>query len=120
MRLIRTVGLRAPVVLIGALSLAACSLGQLRGGSVNSSSKGSDDSSRGSAPFSPSADARKDLGEAFRKLKNAYPYRLTETTSGTMNGQTAMPENKRVVDFAAADRSHMKWTGVATVALSKV
>ena len=56
-------------------------------------------------------DARKDLGEALRKLKAAYPYRLTEITSATTNGQTAVPENKRVVEFAAADRSHMKWTG---------
>ena len=111
MRFIRNVGLRAPVVLIGALLLTACSLGQLKGGSSNSSSKRSDDSSPGSAAFSPSADARKDLGDAFRKLKAAYPYRLTETTSGTMNGKTTMPENKRVVDFAAADRSHLKWTG---------
>jgi len=47
----------------------------------------------------------------LRKLNSAYPYRLTETVSATANSQTAMPESTRVVDFAAPDRSHMKWSG---------
>ena len=90
------------------LLLLGCNLSKLRpGGSStdNNSSPGS-----GTA-FSPSSDARKDLGDALRKLKTAYPYRLTEISSAMMNGQSAMPENKRVVEYAAADRSHMKWTG---------
>ncbi len=33
--------------------------------------------------------------------------------SATANGQTAMPESTRVTEFAAVDRSHMKWTGGA-------
>ena len=61
--------------------------------------------------FTPSGDARKDFGDSLRKLKTAYPYRLTETTSATANGQTAVQESTRVVDYAAADRIHMKWTG---------
>jgi hypothetical protein len=44
-------------------------------------------------------------------LKTTYPYRLTETISGTVNGKEAMKPTTRVVDFAAADRSHLKWTG---------
>ena len=100
-------GLRMGIILLvlGAL-LTACSLSKLKGG-PGSSSK----STGGSNAFSPSSDARKDLGDALRKLNSAYPYRLTETTSATTNGQIAMPESTRVTEFAAADRSHVKWTG---------
>jgi hypothetical protein len=61
--------------------------------------------------FNPSNDARKDVIDALRRLNTAYPYRLTETTSSTANGKMAMPESTRTVEFAAANRSHMKWTG---------
>ena len=95
---------------LGASLLAGCNLGQMKGGPGNSSSssKGSSSSSNGDNPaqitsFSPSSDARKDVMDALRRLNTAYPYRLTETTSGA--------ESTRVVEFAAADRSHMKWTG---------
>jgi len=44
------------------------------------------------------------------QLNTAYPYRLTETTSSAAGGQE-IPGGTRVVEFAAADRSHMKWTG---------
>jgi hypothetical protein len=73
--------------------------------------QGNGNPSKVATAFSPSSNARKDVGDALRRLNSAYPYRLTETTSGTANGQTAMPESTRVVEFAAADRSHMKWTG---------
>ena len=89
--------------------LLGCNLSKLRPG--GSSSAGNDSPSRSGTAFRPSSDARKDLGDALRKLKTAYPYRLTEITSATANGKTAMPDTKRVVEFAAPDRSHMKWTG---------
>ena len=90
--------------------MAGCSLAQLKGGSASSSNSGGKSSATTTA-FSPSSDARKDLGDALRKLNTAYPYRLTETMSATANGQTAMAESTRVTEFAAADRSHMKWIG---------
>ena len=94
---------------VTALVMAGCSLSNLKGGSESSSNAGGSSSSTTTA-FSPSSDPRKDLREALMKLNTAYPYRLTETTSGTTNGQ-AIPGGTRVVEFAAADRSHMKWTG---------
>ena len=101
-------GLRMGIILLvlGALLAPACTLSKLKGG-PGSSSK----STGGSSAFSPSSDARKDLGDALRKLGTAYPYRLTETVSATANGQISMPESTRVTEFAAADRSHVKWTG---------
>lgn len=86
--------------------LSACNLGHLKGGSGSSSTTGNDNPSKIVTAFSPSSDARKDVIDALRRLNRAYPYRLTETTSGA-----GMPESTRVVEFAAADRSHMKWTG---------
>jgi len=100
----------AMLVVFAALMVSACSLSKLKG-DPGPSSKSSSKSSASSSAFSPSSDARKDLGDALRKLKTAYPYRLTETMSATANGQTAMPESTRVTEFAAADRSHVKWTG---------
>src|SRR6266849_9349592 len=97
------------LIVLAVVSLTACSLSQSKSGSASSNSGGT--SSSTTTAFSPSSDARKDLGDALKKLKSAYPYRLTETMSATANGQTAMPESTRVVEFAAADRSHMKWTG---------
>src|SRR5262252_7675419 len=88
------------------LLMAGCGLSYLKGNSETSSASNGKSSSKPATAFSPSSDARKDLGEALRRLKTAYPYRLTETTSGTANGQAAMPENTRVVEFAAADRTH--------------
>ncbi len=102
--------LQASLLVLTALLAAGCSVSQLKGNSATSSD-GSSSSSKMTTAFSPSNDARKDLGDALRRLKTAYPYRLSETTSAMANGQTAMPESTRVVEFAAADRSHMKWTG---------
>jgi len=51
----------------------------------------------------PAGDAQTALTEAFKKLNTAYPYRLTEATTG---GVTL----DRVTDFAAADRVHSTWT----------
>lgn len=73
------------------------------------SSSSKDNSSRGLPGFEPSNDPRKDLRDALEKLNSAYPYRLTEVSSGSANGKE-VPEGTRVVDFAAADRSHAKWT----------
>ena len=100
----------ASLLVVTALLMAGCSLSQLKG-NPNSSSNSGGKSSATTTAFSPSNDARKDLGDALKKLKSAYPYRLTETMSATANGQTAMPESTRVTEFAAADRSHVKWTG---------
>lgn len=103
------------VITLGSLLLTSCSLVQPKAGSGNSSSSSkdgnisstsSDSSSRAATSFSPTGDPRKDVIDALRRLKTAYPYRLTETTSGA-----GMPAGTRVVEFAAADRSHMKWTG---------
>jgi hypothetical protein len=103
---------------LGALLLAGCSLVQPKSGSGNSSSSkdgsvassSGDSSSRAATSFSPTGDARKDVRDALLKLNTAYPYRLTETTTATASGQTT-PETTRIVEFAAANRSHMKWTG---------
>ncbi len=97
------------LLVLALVPLTACSLSQLKSGPESSSNSGK--SSGTYTAFSPSNDARKDLRDALHKLNSAYPYRLTETMSATANGQTAMPESTRVVEFAAADRSHMKWTG---------
>jgi len=91
--------------LLAALLLSACSLAQLKNSGSKSDNAAGNSSKEGSN-FTPSNDARKDVIDALRRLNTAYPYRLTETASGT-----GMPESTRVVEFAAADRSHMKWTG---------
>ena len=91
--------------------LSACSINPLKGGSESKASNPSGNSSSKGSAFSPSSDASKDVREAIAKLNTAYPYRLTETVSASSNSQTAMPDGTRVVEFAAADRSHMKWTG---------
>jgi hypothetical protein len=75
-------------------------------GSGSTSSASS--SSGTSAPFKPSSDARKDLSEALHKLSNAFPYRVTETTTTSAGGQAAGNETTRVLDFAAADRYRVK------------
>ncbi len=104
-------GWKVVLLVVSASLLAACTLSNLKGGAGNSSSTSKDNPSRSTTAFSPSNDARKDLEDAFRKLKTTYPYRLTETMSDTINGQTG-PESTKVVDYAAADRSHMKLTGI--------
>ena len=101
---------KAALLALIALLLAGCSLSPLKG-NLGTSSNTDSKSSRTATAFNPSTDARKDVVDALHKLKTAYPYRLTETMSPTANGQMAMPESTRVVEFAAADRSHMKWTG---------
>jgi hypothetical protein len=79
-------------------------------GSGSTPSAGSNPASA-NAPFKPSSDARKDLGDALHKLSNAFPYRVTETTTISAGGQAAANETTRVVDFAAADRYHVKLSG---------
>ena len=98
------------LVLLALVPLTSCSLAKLKSDPAASSNSDRKSSATTTA-FNPSTDARKDVVDALRKLKTSYPYRLTETMSATANGQTAMPESTRVVEFAAADRSHMKWTG---------
>jgi hypothetical protein len=99
------------LLVLAVVPLSACSLAKLKGGPESSSNGGGSRSSGSSSAFSPSSDARKDLGDALRKLKTAYPYRLTETTSSTVDGQTVGPTYTRVADFTAADRSHVKISG---------
>ena len=91
------------------LVLCACRLSQFTGGSENRATN-SNQPTTGSA-FAPSGDARKDLRDALMKLNTSYPYRLTETMSDLTNGKITMPGGTRVVEFAAADRVHMKSTG---------
>jgi hypothetical protein len=81
----------------------------LKSGSNSHTTSGSNDTSTAGTRFTPSSDADKDLRNALAKLNTAYPYRLTETVA-TTNGQTATPAGTRVVEFAAADRVHMKST----------
>lgn len=99
--------------LIGfAIISTACNLGRSKSetGSTSTTSSKDNSSTSGSA-FTPSNDARKDVRAAIAKLNTAYPYRLTETMSALSNGKNTMPGGTRVVEFEAADRSHMKWTG---------
>src|SRR5438105_7059568 len=90
--------------------LNACSINPLKSSSESKASNPSGNSSSKGSAFSPSSDASKDVREAIAKLNTAYPYRLTETVSASDNSQTAMPDGTRVVEFAAADRVHMKST----------
>src|SRR5215510_7916904 len=93
-----------------ALLLSGCSLATLKRGSESkaNNSAGTSPSTAGSA-FTPSSDPRKDLREALERLNSAYPYRLTEVSSGSANGKE-IPQSTRVVEFAAKDQSHAKWT----------
>ena len=97
------------LIVLAALPLVGCTSGQFRK-ETSGSSGGDAPSSTTGAAFRPSSDARKDVREAIAKLNTAYPYRLTETVSASGNSQTAMPDGTRVVEFAAADRVHMKST----------
>ena len=101
---------RLLLLVLCAIALTACSLGARKIGPENKPNNASSSSSTAGSPFSPSNDARKDLHDAIDKLNAAYPYRLTETVSSSPNNQTAMPAGTRVVEFAAADRVHMKST----------
>lgn len=56
------------------------------------------------APILPAGDPNEALVQAFQRLDTAYPYRLTENTSG--GGLTF----ERVLEMAAADRYHTTWT----------
>ena len=97
------------LIVLALFPLSACSLAKLKG-DPPAPSKSGGGSSATSTAFRPSSDASKDVREAIAKLNTAYPYRLTETVSASDNSQTAMPDGTRVVEFAAADRVHMKST----------
>jgi len=97
------------LIVLALFPLSACSLAKLKG-DPPAPSKSGGGSSATSTAFRPSSDASKDVREAIAKLNTAYPYRLTETVSASGNSQTAMPDGTRVVEFAAADRVHMKST----------
>lgn len=93
------------VALLGTLVLAGCSMLHRETASTAS----------GSGPAktdaAPTGDARQNVGDALRKLQTAYPYRLTETTSTTINDKEVASVTTRVVEFAAADRSHAVISG---------
>ena len=97
------------LIVLALFPLSACSLAKLKG-DPPAPSKSGGGSSATSTAFRPSSDASKDVREAIAKLNTAYPYRLTEIVSASGNSQTAMPDGTRVVEFAAADRVHMKST----------
>ena len=90
----------------------ACNFNQSKAPATNNASPTGDSSSHGTA-FTPSSDARKDLGGALEQLKTAFPYRLTENSSGTADGRD-LPAGTRTVEFAAADRTHTTWTNGPT------
>jgi len=92
------------------LASGACSIAGYKADSEKGASRTNSNSSSASSSFTPSSDVRKDLRDALEKLNAAYPYRLTEVSSGSANG-TAAAQTTRVVDFAAKDRSHAKWLG---------
>jgi|ERR1051326_180352 hypothetical protein len=96
-----------PVFLMLALMLA-CSFGRSKAPAGNSTSSTGNNSSHATA-FTPSSDARKDLREALERLNKAYPFRLTEDSSANAGGHE-VSGGTRIVEFAAADRSHAKWT----------
>src|SRR5262245_58958537 len=102
---------RVLLVVTCAFVAGACSIGSLKSGSESSANNPSAKSSNAGSAFAPSSDAHKDVRVALAKLKSAYPYRLTETMSTLTSGASTMPAGTRVVEFEAADRSHMKWTG---------
>ena len=85
----------------------ACNFGRSKNPAANSAPSGNS-TSHGTA-FTPSSDAGKDLRGALERLNTAYPYRLTENASGNATGHE-IPSGTRVVEFAAADRFHAKWT----------
>jgi hypothetical protein len=87
----------------------ACNFAKSKTEPGNSTTK--EDPARAGVAFSPSSDARKDLRDAMGRLNSAYPYRLTETMSALGDGANTIPGGTRVVEFEAADRLHMKWTG---------
>jgi len=96
-----------PLVLTLAFTTACHFARSERTASNNASPTGN--SSSHNTAFTPSGDARKDLREALERLNTAYPYRLTEDSSGTGGGQE-ISGGTRTVEFAAADRSHAKMT----------
>ena len=108
MRVTSNLKYTAAALLTMSLMFLGCSLGKLRPGRPSSSGNGN---SSGTTAFKPSGDPQKDVGDALKKLKTAYPYRVTETISATMNGQSAMQATSRVAEFAAPDRSRVKLSG---------
>src|SRR5215468_6415171 len=97
------------IVTASCLALLTISLACTQGKSTDDSPGAISHSSRGASAFTPSNDPRKDLRDALEKLNSAYPYRLTEVSSGSANGKE-VPQGTRVVEFAAKDQSHAKWT----------
>ena len=102
---------RVLLVATCAFVASACGIGSLKGGSESKANNPSTKSSNAGSAFAPSSDARKDVRDALAKLNSAYPYRLTETMSALSSGASTMPGGTRVVEFEAADRLHMKFTG---------
>ena len=86
----------------------ACNFHRSNAPADNKASSNGNSSSHGAA-FTPSNDARKDLRDALERLNTAYPYRLTENSSSISTGPE-VPGGTRIVEFAAADRFHAKWT----------
>jgi hypothetical protein len=94
-------------ILVMVLVLSACNLTRSKSGSPPSNANGTPSSA---TKFSPSNVAKKDLGDALRRLQTAFPYRLTEQSSSTYDGNKT-PDTTRVAEFAAADRSRVKISG---------
>jgi hypothetical protein len=58
---------------------------------------------------SPAGDSRQIIIDAFTKLDSSYPYRLTETATGSICAQQL-----RTVEFASRGEWHAKWSGCMT------
>jgi hypothetical protein len=85
--------------------------GACKTGGTGSAPVGEGKASRATQPFKPSSDSTKDLNDALRKLNSAFPYRLTETTTTSAGGKPVGRETTRIVEFATADRFHVKLAG---------
>jgi hypothetical protein len=115
------------LILLLFVGLSGCNLAKR--GSVGSTPVNNQNSSsparansntrRTTITFTPSNDAEKDLNDAVKRLDSAYPYRLTFTQSATDK-----PPTKWVVEYAAADRFHVRegdgeWIKIGESAFTK-
>jgi hypothetical protein len=102
---------RARFILVGAISvgtaLLACNFAFPAPNATSPAPAAT--SSNPSAGQPPSGDPQQAVIDAFTRLENAYPYRLTETDSSVLCGQEL-----RKTEFASQDEWHATWSGCLT------
>jgi hypothetical protein len=98
----------AAALVLGAAVLA-CSLGSAAPPAdqgQNPSANPSQNQQQSSPPAAPlSSDPKQAVIDAYARLDNAYPYRLTEIST------TTVCDSKRTVEFAAVHEYHAVWSG---------